>query len=276
MGSRMAAQLLQHGHDVVVWNRSSEKTAPLVEQGATAADTPRAAADGTDYVVSMVRDDDASRDVWLNEEHGALAGMSADAVAIESTTVTVTWAQQLAEQCSQRGISFLDAPVSGSLPQAEATQLVFLVGGEQHVVERVQPLLLAMGSTVQHVGPAGSGAATKLVVNTLLGVQAATVGELLGVVARLGFDQEKVVDALGATSVCSPYIRVAANAMLQENFKALFPIELVAKDLTYSTRTGTERGASMPMADAARDVFTHAVEKGYGDDNVTGVVQLYR
>jgi 3-hydroxyisobutyrate dehydrogenase-like beta-hydroxyacid dehydrogenase len=128
MGSRMAANLLKAGHAVTVWNRSPAKT--LVTAGAQLAASPKAAAQGADFVIAMVRDDDASRDLWLSPETGAFAGLSQGAVAIESSTLTANWARTLGEEAKQRGLTFLEAPVAGSRPQAEAAQLVYFVGGD--------------------------------------------------------------------------------------------------------------------------------------------------
>ncbi|HKJ84165.1 MAG TPA: NAD(P)-dependent oxidoreductase, partial [Mariprofundaceae bacterium] len=188
MGSRMAANLLRAGHAVTVWNRTPEKTTPLVEAGARASHSPAEAVGEADFVIAIVRDDEASRHVWLDEATGALAAMPKGAMAIESSTLTVDWAQELAGTCRERGIDFIDAPVSGSRPQAETAQLVYMVGGEPKDVEAATPVLTTMGSAVHHAGPAGSGAAVKLMVNAMLGIQVAAMGELLGFVDRLGVD----------------------------------------------------------------------------------------
>ena len=276
MGSRMAANLLKSGHAVTVWNRDARKLAPLVDQGAQAAASPRSAVKDTEYVISMVRDDDASRGVWLDPAGGALAGMAHNAVAIESSTLTVEWVKELATDCNQQGIAMLDAPVAGSRPQAEAAQLIYLVGGEEAVCERAKPLLLAMGGAVHYAGPSGSGAAVKLMVNALLGIQLATMGELMGFARRAGLDEAKVVEILAATPVCSPAAKLAAEAMLKSNFSPMFPIELVAKDLAYVMRHAASDNAHLPMAESAHNVFAQAVAKGYGQDNITGVVKLYQ
>ena len=112
MGARMAARLIKAGHDVTVWNRTADATKPLVAAGATQAQTPRQAAAGAAFVVTMVRDDDASRRVWLDPDNGALAGMAAGAVAIESSTLTPGWIRELGHAIAERGVALLEAPVS--------------------------------------------------------------------------------------------------------------------------------------------------------------------
>lgn len=275
MGSRMATALLKAGHGVTVWNRDPDKTTPLVEAGAKAVDTPRQAVQGVDFAICMVRDDDASRQVWLSADTGALSGMPEDAVAIESSTVTIAWARELAEQCRTCRIAFLDAPVAGSRPQAEAAQLIYLVGGDASVVAKAEPVFRVMGSVVHHAGPAGSGAAVKLAVNVLLGVQVATMAEVLALMRRNGIDGARVVEIVSSTPVCSPAAKAAASAMLTGNFAPMFPIELVEKDLGYVLDAANVSGTRVPVTQAAQRVFIEAIEQGYGADQMTRVVQLY-
>jgi len=151
MGARMAAHLIKAGHDVTVWNRTADAAKPLVAAGATQAQTPKEAAAGAAFVVAMVRDDDASRRVWLDPDNGALAGMSAGAVAIESSTLTPGWIRELGHAIAERGVALLEAPVSGSRVQADAGQLVYFVGGDDTTLARAEPVLKAMGSAVHHV-----------------------------------------------------------------------------------------------------------------------------
>jgi 3-hydroxyisobutyrate dehydrogenase len=127
MGSRMAGNLLKAGHSITVWNRTPAAAAVLVSAGAKQAATPKEAVAGSDFVIAMVRDDEVSRELWLSPETGALAGMVESAVAIESSTLTPNWVRGLGAAVEKRGYAFLEAPVAGSRPQAEAGQLVYLV-----------------------------------------------------------------------------------------------------------------------------------------------------
>ena len=189
----MAARLVKGGHDVTVWNRTADATKPLVAAGATQAQTPRDAAVGAAFVVSMVRDDDASRRVWLDPDNGALAGMAAGAVAIESSTLTPAWIRELGHGMAERNVALIEAPVSGSRVQADAGQLVYFVGGDDTTLARAEPVLKAMGSTVHHVGPLGSGALVKLSTNALLGVQVTVLAELIGLLRRSGADTSRAL-----------------------------------------------------------------------------------
>ena len=178
MGSRVAANLLKAGFNVTVWNRSPAATKPLIAAGAIKADSPREAARNADFVMAMVRDDDVSKQVWLDPVNGAFTGMKCNSVAIESSTLTPSWVRELGATAAERGISFIEAPVSGTTPQAENAQLIYFVGGEYDVFSRATAMLKAMGSTLNYVGPLGSAALTKLTTNTLLGIQVTVIAEL--------------------------------------------------------------------------------------------------
>ncbi len=274
MGARMAANLLNAGHNLTVWNRSPGGENVLVESGARRAVSPREAAAGAEFVIAMLRDDAASRAVWTDHEQGALAGMVAGSIAIDSSTLSVAWARELAGHSMRAGIAFLDAPVAGSRPQAQAKVLIHLVGGDVAVVERARPVLAAMGAGIVHAGPCGSGAVLKLAVNMLFGVQVACVAELLALMQRNDLSPGQGFAHLSATPVCSPAAKAAGEAMLAKDFAPQFPIELVDKDFSYVMEAlgGAE---AAPIATAVQRLFSRAIEKGMGDQNVTAVARLY-
>lgn len=275
MGSRMAHRLVAAGFDVVVWNRQQARTALLAQAGAGVAPTPRGAARGADVVIAMVRDDRASASVWLDSDTGALAVMAPGTCAIECSTLTVGWARELAHAATQAGVRFLDAPVAGSRPQAEAGQLIFLVGGPGTAVDACRPVLGAMGSALHHVGENGAGAMVKLMVNALYGAQVAMLAEMLGVAQRAGLDLSRAADAIGETPVCSVSARNALRAMVSGDWKPAFPIDLVAKDFSQVRQTAAAAEASIPVAEAVGKAFADAVADGFGADNATGLVQRY-
>jgi 3-hydroxyisobutyrate dehydrogenase len=273
MGSRMAYNLLKAGHDVFVWNRNASATRPLLAMGAHVCDSPRLAAVSTDVVIACVRDDAASREVWLNPETGAMSGLRHDAIAIESSTLSVAWTRELAGRAKWIGRDFLDAPVLGSRPQAEAAALIHVVGGDLEVLERARPALTAVGVAAHWMGPAGSGAAMKLFVNAMLGIQVAALGELLPAMRRLGLPPEKIAEVFAQTAVCSRAAKAAADSMVSRDFSTLFAVELIQKDLGYLV---SEAGISMtPLSKAAQDVFMRALREGMGKLNQTAIVELY-
>ncbi|NJR13042.1 MAG: NAD(P)-dependent oxidoreductase [Phyllobacteriaceae bacterium] len=273
MGSRMVARLAAtEGFHVTVWNRSPQ--AALALSGVTVAQSARAAAEGADFVFSMVTDDNAAKAVWLGAE-GALAGMKAGATAIEVSTVSLDWIGALAAQAAQRGIYFVDAPVAGSRPQADAGQLIFMVGGDTAVLDAVRPVLAPMAAKVLHTGPVGTGAMLKLAVNGLFAVQLATVAELLGILSKGGIAATDAATMLGEFPIVAAPIAGSAKMMAAGNTTPMFTIDLIAKDLGYAQAAAASASARLPMINAAATVAQNAIAAGLGGANVSGFAKLY-
>jgi 3-hydroxyisobutyrate dehydrogenase len=275
MGAAMARRLLDHGFELTVWNRNAARAEPLVARGARLAATPAEAARGADAVIAMIADDEASRSVWLGES-GALAAMDRGALAIESSTLTVEWMRELGVAAESRGVGFLDAPVTGSKPQAEAGALNFLVGGEAATVERARPLFAAMGRGHVHVGPSGAGALLKLINNFMCGVQLASLGEAVGMAQRSGLDVKLAAEVLAAGSPGSPIVKMVVERMVARDYTPNFVVSLMVKDLTYAMRTFAAEGIELADARAARDRFSDAAAAGYHDRDIAAVVEPLR
>lgn len=275
MGSRMAARLLEAGYELSLYNRSSARANTPALARARLAPTPREAAAGRDVVIAMLRDDDASRSVWLDGTTGAVAGMSEGALAIESSTLTLAYVEHWHHTLSKRGIACLDAPVSGSRPQAQAGKLIYLVGGETEALERVRDVLSVMGDTVHHLGPAASGMVMKLAVNALLAVQTAALGEVLGLTERAGLSPSTVADLLISLPITSPAAKVQLGLMASRSFDPMFPIELVDKDLGCVEAAAEQLGADVPASARAHEVFARALELGLGAENIAAVCKLF-
>ena len=210
----------------------------LVAAGAVAAASPAEAAKDADVVITMLSDDAAARAVWLDPNFGACAMLKAGAVAIESSTVTPDWIAELGAGRGARA-ALVDAPVAGSLPQAEAGQLVFLIGGEPDAVAAVKPTLAPLGAAFHHLGPLGRGARFKLAVNLLLGAQVACVAEVLGGLAADGFDERQAAELIAGSAVASPASANYARIMAERRPVKLFPVDLLAKDLGYAVKAMT-------------------------------------
>ncbi|GHD04453.1 3-hydroxyisobutyrate dehydrogenase [Novosphingobium pokkalii] len=272
MGSRMARRLVAAGHEVHVWNRSRPATEAIA--GATLAATPRAAAQGAQAVIAMLRDDEASRAVWCDAESGALAGMMLGALAIESSTLTPQWVRGWAAAAQAAGAVPVEAPVSGSRPQADAGQLVYFLGGAADAVAQAQPLLAPLGAAFHAVGPIGAGAVVKLATNTLLALQVGAWAELLPLLVREGLDLDVALGALAGTSSWAPVAGYLTMLMRQGNHAPQFPIDLIAKDMAYVTGIGQE--GDLPLAQALAARFAAASAAGLGDENMTALVKLAR
>jgi 3-hydroxyisobutyrate dehydrogenase len=275
MGAGMAGRLLDAGFAVAVWNRSPDRTAPLVERGARLAATPRDAAANAGVVIAMVADDHASRSVWLGET-GALAGAKSGAVIIESSTLTPAWIAELASAVESRGSHFLDAPVTGSRTQAESGQLLFLVGGEESVLDRVRGVLSAMSRAIVHVGPTGSGARLKLVNNFLAAAQTASFAEAMALMEKSGLRLDRALAVLLEGAPGSPMLRTISQRILSQDPTVNFSNALMKKDLDYAIAEGDRYGVPLDMAATTRESFQRAVDQGLGDRAVWTIVEPLR
>lgn len=273
MGSRMAQRLANAGHKLTVWNRTPP--APAQWADARIADTPRKAATGADIVFTMVRDDDAARAVWLDPATGALAAMKPGALAIDCSTVSQSFAKALHAAADRAGVDCLDAPVLGSRPQADAGALIFLAGGAAATLDRARLVLAVMGSAVHPLGPSGSGAAAKLILNALFGIQVTAIAEVLGLAARMGFAPADIAAVIAETPVASPAMKGAMSSMIGSAFAPMFPVDLVAKDFGLIADAASTASSTMPLAGAARAVFEGARAVGLGEENLTAVAKLY-
>lgn len=275
MGGRMAARLAAAGHDLKVWNRSAARAEALAAANIEPAETPAAAVHRAEFVIAMLRDDPASRGVWLDPATGALAAMPGDAVAIESSTLSLAWTQELAAAARASGIAFIDAPVVGTRPQAEAGTLIHLVGADGAPLDRTRPILAALGNVLHHLGPVGSGTAMKLAVNTLFAGQVALLAEALGALVRQGIALDAAVALLADSPVASPVAKIALQSIAAARFDPLFPVELVAKDLGYFTDSTAAAGGDAPVAAAVRDAYRRAEAAGLGGEQLTAIAKLY-
>lgn len=275
MGTRMAARLLDAGYDLVVYNRTPERTTSLVERGATHAATPREAVRHADLILSMVRDDRASRAVWLDQTSGALGALQPDSAAVEMSTLSARWVRELNAALVERGIPFLDAPVVGSRPHAENGALTILVGGETDTLDRVRDVFGVLGGVLHHVGSVGAGTAAKLAVNALFATQAAALAEVLGTLSRSGIGAGDAVDLLNALPIMSPAAARLGTLMAERQFTPNFPVELVNKDLGYALQLADAADVRGTVLPAVREAFELADAHGFGDDDIAGIAQLY-
>jgi 3-hydroxyisobutyrate dehydrogenase len=275
MGSRMAHRLLGAGFAVTVYNRTADKARPLADAGATVAATPREAASGADIVISMVSNDQISRDVWLGP-NGAAPALKPGAVCIESSTLSVAWVRELAAAIASRGAELLDAPVTGSKMHAGSGELTFLVGGSTEALEKARPALAVMSKAINHIGPTGAGALTKLINNFMCGVQVASAAQALSLIERSGLDAQKALTVLTEGAPGSPLVKTMFARMTASDYTPNFFLELALKDLRYAMQEGTLVGLDVTTASAAAGVFEKAVAAGHGQKDFSAVMEPYR
>ena len=275
MGMGMATNLLNAGFSVAAYNRSSAKAAPLGALGARIASTPADAARDADVVISMVSDDDVSRKTWTGEL-GALSGAKPGAVLVESSTVTPAWIAEFAQLAAERNCPVVDAPVTGSRLQAAGGQLIFLVGADAAILERIRPILAAMSKEIVYLGPIGSGARMKLINNFLAGVQVASLAEAISWIERSGLDREKALKTLCNGAPGSPLISTISARMVAANYDVNFLLSLMRKDLHYAGADAATLGVELRSAMTAEKRFVEAAAAGYGEKDMSAVIEPLR
>ena len=263
MGSRIAGRLLDAGHPVSATNRTAAKARPLIERGLAWRSTAREVAASTDVVLSMVSDDEALEAITTGPQ-GLLAGLDAGQVYVDMSTVSPHASRRLAERVRVLGAHMLDAPVSGSIPQAESGTLAIMVGGERETFAAVEPLLRELGQTVTHVGPNGHGLVLKLAINISLAVQTLAFSEGLLLAERAGVDADVAAEVMSTSSIGSPMLKARTPLILDLPDHAWFDVELMQKDIRLARQTAADLETPLPSATVADHVLTEARDLGYG------------
>jgi 3-hydroxyisobutyrate dehydrogenase len=243
--------------------------------GARVGNSPAEAVQDADVVVSMLADDAASREIWLGKD-GALQASRQGAVLVESGTVTPAWIAELLSLATAQGVALLDAPVTGSRPQAEAGELTFLVGGAEDALNSARPVLEAMSKKVIHVGPAGSGSRLKLINNFLCGVQLASLAEAIGWIERSGLNEELALDALCNGAAGSPLLKTISQRMRNRDYQVNFLLRLLEKDLRYALEDAKQSGIPLHTVEAPIQLLEQARKLGFGEKDMASVVEQFR
>ena len=254
MGKPMAVNLVKAGFSVVVWNRTRSKADDLVRAGARLAGTPREAAASSDVLVTMVSDPPALEEV-LWGAGGALEGLRRGSTYVDSSTVAPSLARRIAAACAERGVEFLDAPVTGGTWGAEKGELVFMVGGKGETLEGVAPVLGAMGKRWFHLGPHGAGQTVKLAMNMILALQVGALAEALALVTTAGVPAERLVEVMQSSMGRSPLLDIKAPMILKRDYPPSFPLRLMHKDLGLAIELANQLGVPLPATAAAREVY---------------------
>lgn len=273
----MVRRLLARGHEVTVYNRTAHKTAPLAEAGAAVAASAAEAVAGASFVLSMVGDDAASREVWLGAR-GALAGSpAADLIAIEHSTLSHGWTLELSGALSAAGVPFIDGPVTGGPLGAAAGELTVLAGAEGATLERARTLLQGYARELVHFGPPGAGTAYKLIVNLIATAQITALAEGYAVAERAGLDPALVAATLCKGTVASPVVRYLTERIAQgDHDHVYFATRWRCKDADYGLRLAAGLGQPVPTCAAAGELFETAMRAGVGEKNSSVIIEVLR
>jgi len=257
MGSRMAMNLLAAGHSLRVFNRSRDKSKPFAEKGVAVCDSPAAAAKGAEFVCSIVSDDVATREVMLGAS-GVIGAAAPGTIVLDSSTNTPAMAREVAKAAAARGVHYLDAPVSGSLAQAQGKELVILVGGDKAAFDRALPVLSAMGRMVRRIGGPGAGATLKLINNMMSASLTAAIAEAAQMAEAADLDRDAALEVLGEGAAGSRLMKTKLPKMFKRDFSPQFQLELMDKDLRYFLALAQELDRPAPIASLVRSQFQAA------------------
>ncbi|MFP5250285.1 MAG: NAD(P)-dependent oxidoreductase, partial [Acidobacteriota bacterium] len=249
--------------------------ASLAERGAVIAATPAEAARNACFVIAMVSDDEVSRRVWLGQD-GALGAMPAGSIAIDSSTLSPGWIAELLAAVTKGGLRLVEAPVTGSRAQAEAGQLTFLAGADEEALAAAAPVLACMSKEILHLGPVGCGAQMKLINNFLSAVQVTSFAEALAWIERTGLRRDTALDFLKRAAPGSPIFSTMAERMTRRAYDVNFLLRLIEKDLRYAHAAAAALGVELSMSSAAEKLFRAAREKGWGEKDMSAVLEAVR
>jgi 3-hydroxyisobutyrate dehydrogenase-like beta-hydroxyacid dehydrogenase len=275
MGGRIAGRLLDAGHVVYGTNRTKSRARPLIERGLQWRDSPREVAATADVVFSMVTDDQAL-DAIASGPDGILAGLEQATVYVDMSTVSPNASRQMAERVGALGSQMLDAPVSGSIPQAESGTLAIFVGGDEDAFATVEPLLLELGQAVTRVGTNGQGLLLKLAVNISLAVQTLAFSEGLLLAERGGIDSRVAAEAMSTSSIASPMLKARVPLLLDLPKEAWFDVALMEKDIHLARQAADELALRLPSAAVADEILTTASEIGYAHRDLAALHEVLR
>lgn len=277
MGAAMARRLSQTGHEVTVYNRSTDRAVEIAgEIGGAHAVTPAAAAGVSPVVLTCLADDDAVRSVYLGED-GIVDGVTPDTTVVDMSTIDPATIAEIREPIRDAGADLVDAPVSGSVALVEAGTLTVMAGGETASLEKALPVLNDLAKAVFHMGPSGSGSTMKLAVNALVHSINAAVSEALVVAEKAGVDRALAYDVFAASAGGSPFVAYKKAAFLDpDTTPVAFSLDLVAKDLTLIRGLAQRVGAPTPLADTEADVVAAALAAGMGGRDMSVIAEHLR
>lgn len=269
MGRPMAANLVKAGHEVEVWNRTPGKQV----DGARVATTPGDAASGAEVVWMCVSDTKAVEGVLFGAG-GVETTVGSGAVVVDSSTISPTAERQFADRLKAKGVDYVDAPVTGSKVAAEAGSLIFMVGGDEAVLARIDPLFKAMGKQVFRMGETSKGQAAKIVMNLQIALIFEGFAEALTLAAKLGVSLESLLPLIQASMVRSGVVDYKAPFILKRDFTPNFPLKLMLKDIRLARDAAKEARVKLPGLETVEEVYEMAAEEGHQDLDYAATLTL--
>lgn len=275
MGSRQAANLRRAGYELTVYNRTRERAeAWAAEHGATVATTPAEVGAASDVIITMVVDGAQVQEVVLGE-NGVAAGAAEGSLCVDMSTIAPGDSRRIAAALAQRGIGFVDAPVTGSSPKAEDGTLTIMASGAADDFARARPLFEAMGELIVHVGEeVGQGEMVKLINNAVAAANAHTLAQALVVGRATGIDLDALAQVMGAGSGGSAMLALKAGPMREHDYSTLFKLEHMLKDVRHCLREAEALGVPLTVASAGEKLYAEAERNGLGERDFAAIVQV--
>ncbi len=271
----MALNIRKAGHDLVVHNRTAEKEEAVCVHGATRASSPREAARDAEVVIICVSDTPDVEEVVLGD-NGVVHGARPGSVVVDMSTISPAATRRIAAALAAKGISMLDAPVSGGSEGAEKGSLAIMVGGDPQDLEQVLPVLECMGNTITHVGSIGAGQVTKAINQTIIAGVYLSVAEGVALGLKAGLDMDKVVEAISGGAAGSWVLTNRARNMINNTYPLGFRVKLHQKDLRIALETARSLGVTVPVAALVDQIENGIIGKGYGDEDISAVARCIR
>ena len=273
MGAPIARNLIAAGFQVSVWNRSAERAAPLVADGARQSSTPAEAAEGVDATLTMLADGDAVNNAMTGPA-GALASLRPGSTWIQMATIGDEWTGRLAALAIENSLAFVDAPVSGSDGPAREGRLIVLASGPEETRAQLQPIFDAISGKTVWLGPAGNGTRLKLVLNDWLASLTEGVAETIALAEALGLDPQLFIEAIDDGPLGSPYAVAKARAALAGELDPGFALRLAFKDVGLALEAARKRRLDLPVTEAIARRWRQAIADGHADEDVAAVIAL--
>jgi 3-hydroxyisobutyrate dehydrogenase-like beta-hydroxyacid dehydrogenase len=273
MGTPMAANLLKAGYPVMVYNRSPEKADPLVKQGAGLVSSPKALAKAAEVVIAMVTGPEALSDLLWGPD-GAGGAFNHNKVFINMSSVAPRYTRELAQELEPSGVTFIDAPVSGTKKPAEEGTLLILAGGPQDKVKELEPLLLSMGKKVIYCGPAGQGSMMKMFINLLLGLMMEGFTEVLNFGHLGGLSLEGMLDTVFSGPLNCALFQMKAANLQNKTYPTAFPLKHMTKDAKFVVDTAFELGAPVPAGQMLLHLYRTGMAQGWGDEDISAIAKV--
>jgi 3-hydroxyisobutyrate dehydrogenase/glyoxylate/succinic semialdehyde reductase len=274
MGSRMAANLLKSGVEIVVYNRTKDKARELLKNGAQWAESPHDLGTKADVVITMLSTPEVVRDTALGKK-GFLYTMKENSIWIDCTTVNPTFTKEIAAEVNHLGLRFIDAPVSGTKAPAENAQLIFLAGGKSEDIDEMSYYLDKMGKSVVYCGENGMGSSMKMDVNLLLGQSMIAFCEAIALGNSFGIDKSLLFETLRNIPVTSPFQSAKSRKIEEGDYAPEFPLQWMLKDLHLAAISAYENNISLPSLNTIKEIFALARQSGFGELDLTAVFEAY-